>query len=125
MSAGFPVAGEALDAGGLGGGQPNRGDARRAGLACAGGQRRGAGVDLQVSGAGGGLADGGRGIVAGGRCRGEDVSAGERGLDGSGPQLGEGGQPGVPADRVVCPGLGLVPSEGILPRFESYFDFGW
>jgi len=31
--AGFPVAGEALDAGGLGGGQLDRGDTRRAWLA--------------------------------------------------------------------------------------------
>ena len=54
MSPGFPVAGEALDAGGLGGGQRDRGDAGRAGLAAAGGQRRVAGVELQVSGAGGG-----------------------------------------------------------------------
>src|SRR6266481_6253418 len=62
--AGFPVAGEALDAGGLGGGQPDRGDAGRAGLAADGGQRRGSGVDLQVIGAGG-LADGGRGVAGG------------------------------------------------------------
>ena len=80
-----------------------------------------AGVDLQVSGAGGGLADGGRGVAGGGRCGGEDVSAGERGLDGGGPQLGEGGQRGVPADRVPGAGLGLVPAEGILSGFESYF----
>src|SRR6266700_7489390 len=116
----FPVAGQALDAGGLGGGQPDRGDAGRAGLAADGGQRRGSGVDLQVIGAGG-LADGGRGVAGGGRCRGEDVSAGERGLDGGGPQLGQRGQRGVPADRVVRPGLALVPAEGVLPRLESYF----
>src|SRR6266498_3298577 len=61
----FPVAGQALDAGGLGGGQPDRGDAGRAGL------------------------------------------------------LAEGGQRGVPADRVVFPGLALVPAEGVLPRLES------
>ena len=72
--AGFPVAGEAVDAGGFGGGQCYRGDAGRAGLAAAGGERRGAGVDLQVSGAGVGLADGGRGgcgrrAVRGGRQR--------------------------------------------------------
>src|SRR6266498_6056553 len=123
----FPVAGEALDAGGLGGGQPDRGDAGRAGLAAAGGQRRGSGVEQQVSGAGGGLADGGladggRGVAGGGRCRGQDVSAGERGLDGGGPQLGQGGQRGVPAERVVRPGLALVPAEGVLPRLESYFS---
>jgi len=86
-----------------------------------GGQRRGSGVDLQVSGADGGLADGRRGVLPGGRGCGKDVSAGERGLDGGGPQLGEGGQRGVPADRVVCPGLGLVPAEGVLSRFERHF----
>src|SRR6266702_6340308 len=91
----FPVAGQALDAGGLGGEQ-------------------------QVSGAVSGLtdgrlADGGR---SGGR-RGGEAGAGERGLDGGGAQLGEGGQRGVPADRVVFPGLALVPAEGVLPRLES------
>ena len=119
---GFPVAGQALDAGGLGGGQPDRGDAGRAGLASPGGQRRGAGIEQQVSGAGGGLAGGGRGGAAGGRCRGEDVSAGERGLDGGGPQLGQGGQRGVAADRLVGPGLALVPAEGVLSRLERNFS---
>ena len=111
-----------LDAGGLGGGQRDRGDAGRAGLAAAGGQRRGSGVEQQVSGSGGGLADGGWGVAGGGRCRGQDVSAGERGLDGGGPQLGEGGQRGVPAERVPGPGLALIPAEGVLPRFERYFS---
>jgi len=120
--AGFPVAGEAVDAGGLGGGQRDRGDAGRAGLASPGGQRRGAGVDLQVSVRDGGLADGGRGGAGGGRRCGEDVSAGERGLDGGGPQLGEGGQRGVPAQRVPGPGLALVPAEGVLSRFERNFS---
>ena len=59
--------------------------------------------------------DGGR---SGGR-RGGEAGAGERGLDGGGAQLGEGGQRGVPADRVVFPGLALVPAEGVLPRLES------
>ncbi len=86
-----------------------------------GGQRRGSGVEQQVSDSGGGLADGGRGVAGGGRCRGQDVSAGERGLDGGGPQLGEGGQRGGPAERVPGPGLGLIPAEGVLPRFERYF----
>ena len=65
--------------------------------------------------------DGGWDVAGGGRCRGQDVSAGERGLDGGGPQLGEGGQRGVPAERVPGPGLGLIPAEGVLPRFERYF----
>src|SRR6266498_5126185 len=119
----FPVAGQALDAGGLGGGQPDRGDAGRAGLAAEGGQRRVAGGEQQVSGAVSGLtdgrlADGGR---SGGR-RGGEAGVGERGLDGGGAQLGEGGQRGVPADRVGFPGLALVPAEGVLPRLESYFS---
>ena len=119
--AGFPVAGEALDAGGLGGGQPDRGDSGRAGLAAAGGQRRVAGVDLQVSRADGRLVGGGRGVLAGRRCCGKDVSAGERSLDGRGPELGEGGQRGVPVDRVPGAGLGLVPAERVLSRSESSF----
>ena len=113
--AGFPAAGEAVYAGGLGGRQRDRGDTGRAWLASPGGQRRGSGVDLQVSGAGGGLADGSRGILPGGRGCGKDVSARERGLDSGGPELGEGGQRGVPAERVPGPGLALVPAEGILP----------
>src|SRR6266851_405138 len=120
--AGFPVAGEAVDAGCLGGGQPDRGDAGRAGLAAAGGQRRGSGVDLKVSGIYGGLIRRVRGVLARGRGGGDDVSAGEGGLDGGGPELGEGGQRGVPADRVPGAGLGLVPAEGVLSRSESSFD---
>ena len=120
--AGFPAAGEAVNAGGLGGRQRDRGDAGRAWLASPGGQRRGSGVEQQVSGSGGGLADGDRGIAGGGRCRGQDVSAGERGLDGGGPQLGEGGQRGVPAERVPGPGLALVPAEGVFPGPESSFS---
>src|SRR5712691_9332741 len=121
--AGFPVAGEAVDAGGLGGGQRDRRDAGRAGLAAAGGQRRGAGIEQQVSGAGGGLVRGLRGVLAGGCGGGEGDGAGEGGLDGGGPELGEGGQGGVPADRVPGAGLALVPAEGVLSRFESGFDW--
>ena len=46
------VAGEALEAGGLGVRQPHWRDARRAGQPGGDGQRRVAGVDLQVSGVG-------------------------------------------------------------------------
>src|SRR5260370_910390 len=60
---------------------------------------------------------------SGGRWRGEAVSAGERGLDGGGPQLGQGGQRGVAADRLVGPGLALVPAEGVLSRLERNFDW--
>ena len=121
--AGFPVAGEAVDAGGLGGRQRDRGDAGRAGLAAEVGQRRGPGAELQVSAIGGRLAGdrlaGGR--PGGGRGR-QDCGSGERGLDRGGAQLGEGGQRGVPVDRVPGPGLALVPAEGILPCFESCFS---
>ena len=97
---GFPVAGEAVQAGGIGGGESDRGDCGRAGLSGVGGQQRAAGVDLQVSGPDGGLARGGRGVLAG---YGGEGGAGAGGADGGGPDLGEGGQGGVPADRVVCP----------------------
>src|SRR5712691_5243674 len=119
----FPVAGEALDAGGLGGGQLDRGNLGRAGLAAAGGQRRPAGVELQLSSADGFLAGGVRArggfpaAVSGGGRAGADGDA-----DGGGPELGECGQGGVLADRVVCPGLGLVPAEGVLSRFEGDFN---
>jgi hypothetical protein len=117
--AALPVAGEALDAGGLGGGQPDRGYAGRAWLAAAGGQRGVAGVDLQVSGVDGDLIRCAGGVLAGGRGCGEDTGAGEGGLDSGGPELGEGGQGGVPVDRVPGAGLGLVPAEGVLSRPES------
>ncbi|MFI5066109.1 MAG: hypothetical protein ACHP9Z_19330, partial [Streptosporangiales bacterium] len=66
--------------------------------------------------------DGVRGVWAAAVGAGEDHGAGQGAADGCGPELGEGGQGGVPADRVVCPGLGLVPAEGVLPRFERYFS---
>src|SRR5260370_20884708 len=121
--AGFPVAGEAVDAGGLGGGERDRRDGVRAGLAAAGGQRCGSGADLQVSGIDGGLVRGLRGVLAGGCGGGEGDGAGEGGLDGGGPELGEGGQGGVPADRVPGAGPGPGPAEGVLSRFGSGFDW--
>jgi hypothetical protein len=116
---GFPVAGEALDAGGLGGRQPDRGDVRRAGLARCCGQRRTAAVKLQVSGTGGTLAVS---RLAAGSGGGEDDAAGEGGADGGVPELGERGQGSVPADRVPGPGLALVPAEGVLSCLERYFS---
>ncbi len=47
--------------------------------------------------------------------------AGQRAPDGGGPELGEGGQGGVPADAVPGAGLGLVPAEHVLARFERFF----
>src|SRR5208337_3714062 len=107
---GFPVAGEAVDAGCLGGGQPDRGDAGRAGLAAAGGQRRGSDVDLQVSGIYGGLIRRARGVLARGRGGGEDVRAGEGGLEGGGPELGEGGPGGGSAGTPAGPWWRSGPS---------------
>ena len=110
---GFPVAGKAFDAGSLSGGQRDRGDAGAGRLAAAGGQRRTAGVNLQVSGIYNGRVRRAGGVLARGRGGGEDACvAREGGLDGGGPELGERGQRGMPADRVVCPGLGLVPGRG-------------
>ena len=37
--------------------------------------------------------------------------------DGDLPELGEGGQGGVPAEPVPGAGLGLVPAEHVLSRF--------
>jgi hypothetical protein len=86
------------------------------------GQRRAAGVNLQVIGIYSGQVRSAGGVLARGRGGAEDAgAAGEGGLDGGGPELGERGQRGMPADRVVCPGLGLVPAEGVLPGSESSF----
>jgi len=120
--AGLPGAGQALDAGGLGGRQPDRGDAGRAWLPGGDGKRCPADMELQVSGGYGALARGGRGACRGVRGGGQGDGAGERGADGDRPELGEGGQDGVPADRVPGAGLGLVPAEGVFPRFESLFN---
>ncbi len=75
--AGFPVASQPVDAGGLGGRQLDRGDAGRAGPAAEVRQRRGPSPELQVSTIGGRLAGGRPG---GGRGR-QDCGSGERGLD--------------------------------------------
>ena len=48
------------------------------------------------------------------RGRREDDGAGQGRLDGDGPELGEGGQCGVPAEGVPGECLGLVPAEGVL-----------
>jgi hypothetical protein len=59
-------------------------------------------------------------VMAGFNTRVVRHGAGEGGADGCGPELGEDGQDGVPADRVVCPGLGGVPAEGVLSRFDGF-----
>src|SRR5574340_906348 len=94
---GFPVAGQALDAGGLGGRQLDRGDTGRAWLAAPDWHWRAVGIEAQVSGAGSGLAAGRGGVLAdGGHGGREGGGTGEGGADSGGPELGEGGQGGVP-----------------------------
>ena len=109
--------GEAGEAGGLGDRQPDGGDARRAGLPAAGGDGRVAEGDLQVSVGDIGVVDGGAAVVrvlAGGG--GQLDGAAQGASDGGGPELGEGGQGGVPADGVEGAGLALVPAEHVLAR---------
>ena len=95
------------------------GDAGRAGLAVPDGHWGVSRVELQVTGNGGVLAGGGRGALAGGRGGWEDGGAGDRGADGGGPELRQGGQGSVPADRVPGPGLGLVPAEVVFPVLNA------
>ena len=106
--------GQAFDAGGLGDGEPDRGDAGRAGLPAAGGDGRVTERDAQVSAADVVLAVCRVAVVAGDAGGGgQGDGAGECAPDGGGPELGEGGQGGVPADPVPGAGLGLpVPSTG-------------
>ena len=59
-------------------------------------------------------------VAAGGRGREGDVAA-QGVADGGVAELGEGGQGGVPADRVPGARLGLVPAEHVFPRFERFF----
>ena len=113
-----PLAGQVLKAAGLGGGQGDQRDAGRAGLAAGDGKWRVAGVYLQVSAVDGGFFRGG-GSIRHGR---EPGGAGEGRLDGDGPDLGEGGQGGVPVDRGPGPGLGLVPAVRVLPGPERNFS---
>src|SRR5579859_4618368 len=114
----FPVAGEALDEAGLGWRQGDRGDSGRAGLPGGDGNWRVSSGEPQVSVGHGGLLRGaaaGRGAFPGWR---EGDGTGQGGLDGDGPQLGEGGQGGVPVEGVPGEGLGLIPAEGVLSRLE-------
>ena len=119
------VRGEAGQPGGLGDREPDESDLAGAGLAAAGGNRRVAEGNHQVSvvravvvcvpaGAGGGFA-----VIGGG---GKDDLTMQGGADGDVAELGEGGQGGVPADPLEGPQLGLVPAERVLPGFECFFD---
>ena len=86
------------------------GDAGRAGLPAAGRDGRVAEGYLQVSVADVAVGRGGVGVVvavAGGR---EGDAAGQRAADGGGPELGQGGQGGMPADRRPRCGPGTGPS---------------
>jgi hypothetical protein len=113
--------GEDGEPGGLGDGQLDGCDAGRAGLAAAAGDGRVAEGYLQVS-----VAD----VVAGRRVRvvvvaeaggGEIDAAVECAPDGGGPELGEGGQGGVPEGPGPAAGLALIPSEHVLAGFEGLF----
>ena len=116
--------GKAGQPGGLGDRQLDESDSAGAGLAAAGGHRRVAEGDHQVSvvsvtvvavilGRAGPWPPG-----AGGRvispCRAPRMAMW--------PELREGGQGGVPADPVPCPGLGLVPAQHVLSRFERFLS---
>src|SRR5512142_2333441 len=105
------------EAGGLGGRQPEGGEAGRAGLAAADWDGRVTKGNQQVSVADVAGVHGAAGVVPG---AGQLDVAGECVADGGGPELGEGGQGGVPADAVPAPGLGLVPAERVLARFERF-----
>ncbi len=111
--------GQAFDAGGLGDGELDRADAGRAGLPAPDGDGRVAERDGQV-----GAADVVLAVVvarAGRVAREGDVTA-QVVADRCVPQLRQGGQGGVPADRVPGPGLGLVPAQEVLPGLERLFN---
>ena len=106
--------GQAFDAGGLGDGEPDRGDAGRAGLPAAGGDGRATERDAQVS------VDDAVAVVAvgaGGGVREGDVAA-QVVADSCLSQLRQGGQGGVPTDQFPGAGLALVPAECVLPSLE-------
>jgi len=116
--------GKASQPGGLGDRQLDESDSAGARLAAAGGHRRVAEGDHQVSvvnvtvvavilGGAGTLAagGGGKGYLAVQGAADSDVA-----------ELGEGGQGGVPADPVPCPDLGLVPAQHVLSRFERFLN---
>src|SRR2546430_2624570 len=115
------LAGQAFEAGGLGDGEPDRGDAGRAGLPAAGGDGRVAERDAQVGAADVVLAVAAAVVVAnaGGGAWEGDVGA-QVVADGGVAGLGEGGQGGVTADRVPGAGLALVPARQVLSRFERF-----
>ena len=99
---------------------------RRAGLPAAGGHRRVAEGNHQVSLAGAGVAGVGAGFAW---CRmlaavdwGKGDLAVQGAADGDVAELGEGGQRGVPADPLEGPDLGLVPAEHVLARFERFLN---
>lgn len=112
--------GQAFDAGGLGDGQLDGADAGRAGLLAAAGDGRVAERDAQVSVADVVLAV----VTCGGGGAGEGDVAAQVVADRCLPQLRQGGQGGVPADRVPGAGLGLglVPAQEVLPTAAAVDD---
>ncbi len=126
------LAGEADQAGGLGDGEPDGADAGRAGQPGPGGDGRVAERDAQVSVVGlvpvvapavilPGAVFGSVVAAGGWRGRESDVAA-ERVADGDIAELGEGGQGGVPADRVPGAHLGLVAAECVLSGLERFLS---
>ena len=107
--------GQAFDAGGLGDGEPDRGDAGRAGLPAAGGNGRVAERDAQVSAAGVAVVAAAVVAACAGGGREGDVAA-QVVADRCLPQLGDGGQGGVPAEPRPRRGPGTGPSPGRLSR---------
>jgi hypothetical protein len=106
--------GQAFEAGGLGDGELDRGDVGRAGLSGPGGDGCVAERDAQVRAAAVVLAAGAVVTARAGGGGGEGDVAAQVVADGGLPQLGQGGQGGVPADRIPGAGLALVPAQDVL-----------
>ena len=113
--------GQAFDAGGLGDGEPDRGDAGRAGLSAPSGDGRVPERDAQVRADVVAVVTVVVAACAGGGVREGDVAA-QVVADSCLPQLRQGGQGGVPADRVPGAGLALVPAKEVLPGLERFFS---
>jgi hypothetical protein len=110
--------GQAFDAGGLGDGEPDRGDAGRAGLSAAGGDGSVPERDAWVSADVVAVVTVIVAACAGGGVREGDVAA-QVVADSCLPQLRQGG---VPAGRVPGAGLALVPAQQVLPGLERFLS---
>ena len=112
--------GQAVQPGGLGGGQPDGDDA---GLPAVGWHGRVTEGNRQVSVVHV-VAVVWTGAFAGGSgaCGRELDAAVQAVADGGVAELGHGGQGGMPADPVPEPDLGLVPAEDVFSRFERFLN---